>query len=392
MFAKTLDAEKAENDLITRLAPPAEGDFSWVKPGKVAWEWWSQFAIGDVDFTPGVNTETYKAYIDFASRNGIEYVLMDEGWAVRYADDLFAVVPEIDLKEIIAYGKKKNVGIILWAGYSAFVKDIEKVCSHYAAMGVKGFKIDFFERNDQIVQDVMLKTARLAAKYRLLIDFHGCPPPAGLQKQFPNVLNYEGIFGLEQLRNRALPQYDMVRFDVTAPYIRFVTGPADYTPGAFLNGTRETFVPYKPAPMSQGTRCRQLAEYVVFDGPMQMLCDGPARYEADQQCAEFIYRVPTVWDETRVLDGKIGEYIVTARRKGNSWYIGALTDWNERELSIDISELGLTGASVEAWEDGPEAASKASDWGKRSFDVTGAPFKIRLAPGGGWAGIVKFAE
>ena len=386
------DKELAENDLITRLAPPAEGDFSWVKPGKVAWEWWSQFAIGDVDFTPGVNTETYKAYIDFASRNGIEYVLMDEGWAVRYADDLFAVVPEIDLKEIIAYGKKKNVGIILWAGYSAFVKDIEKVCSHYAAMGVKGFKIDFFERNDQIVQDVMYQTARLAAKYRLLIDFHGCPPPAGLQKQFPNVLNYEGIFGLEQLRNRALPQYDMVRFDVTAPYIRFVTGPADYTPGAFLNGTRETFVPYKPAPMSQGTRCRQLAEYVVFDGPMQMLCDGPARYEADQQCAEFIYRVPTVWDETRVLDGKIGEYIVTARRKGNSWYIGALTDWNERELSIDISELGLTGASVEAWEDGPEAASKASDWGKRSFDVTGAPFKIRLAPGGGWAGIVKFAE
>ena len=382
------DKELAGNDLITRLAPPSEGDFSWVKPGKVAWEWWSQFAIGEVDFTPGVNTQTYKAYIDFAARNGIEYVLMDEGWAVRYADDLFAVVPEIDLQEIIAYGNKKNVGIILWAGYSAFVKDIEKVCKHYAAMGVKGFKIDFFERNDQIVQDVMLETARIAAKHKLLIDFHGCPPPTGLQKQFPNVLNYEGIFGLEQLRNRALPQYDMVSFDVTAPYIRFVTGPADYTPGAFLNGTRETFVPYKPAPMSQGTRCHQLAAYVVFDGPMQMLCDGPARYEADQQCAEFIYRVPTVWDETRVLDGKIGAYIVTARRKGNSWYIGALTDWSARDLTLDLAALGISSATIEAWEDGPDASVTATDWKKRNFTASGN-ISIHLAPGGGWAGIVK---
>ena len=382
------DRSLAQNDLITRLAPPAEGDFSWVKPGKVAWEWWNQFAIGDVDFTPGVNTETYKAYIDFAARHGIEYILLDEGWAVRYADDLFSVVPEIDLEEIIGYSKQKNVGIILWAGYSAFVKDIEQVCKHYAAMGVKGLKIDFFDRNDQIVQEVMYETARIAAKYRMLLDFHGCPPPTGLQKQFPNVLNYEGIFGLEQMRNRALPQYDMVSFDVTAPFIRFVTGPADYTPGAFLNGTRETFVPYKPAPMSQGTRCRQLAEYVVFDAPMQMLCDGPAHYEADPACADFIYRVPTVWDETRVLDGRIGDYIVTARRKGDTWYIGALTDWNARDLVVDLWALGLPEASVEAWEDGPDADSKATDWQKRTVSASGE-IKIHLAPGGGWAAIVK---
>ena len=314
--------------------------------------------------------------------------MLDEGWAVRYADDLFSVVPEIDLKEIIDYGKKKNVGIILWAGYSAFVKDIEKVCKQYSAMGVKGFKIDFFERNDQIVQEVMYETARTAAKYRLLIDFHGCPPPAGLQKQFPNVVNYEGIFGLEQMRNRSYPQYDMVNFDVTAPFIRFVTGPADYTPGAFLNGTSETFVPNKAAPMSQGTRCHQLAEYVVFDGPMQMLCDGPARYEAEPECAEFIYRVPTVWDETRVLEGKIGEYIVTARRKGDVWYIGAMTDWNARDLVVDLWALGLPEASVEAWEDGPDADSKATDWQKRTVSVSGE-MKIHLAPGGGWAAIVK---
>ena len=255
-------------------------------------------------------------------------------------------------------------------------------------MGVKGFKIDFFDRNDQIVQEVMYETARIAAKYRMLLDFHGCPPPTGLQKQFPNVLNYEGIFGLEQMRNRALPQYDMVSFDVTAPFIRFVTGPADYTPGAFLNGTRETFVPYKPAPMSQGTRCRQLAEYVVFDAPMQMLCDGPAHYEADPACADFIYRVPTVWDETRVLDGRIGDYIVTARRKGDTWYIGAMTDWNARDLVVDLWALGLPEASVEAWEDGPDADSKATDWQKRTVSVSGE-IKIHLAPGGGWAAIVK---
>ena len=238
----------------------------------------------------------------------------------------------------------------------------------------------------------MYKTAETAARHKLLIDFHGCPPPTGLQKRFPNVLNYEGIFGLEQMRNRPLPAYDMVTFDVTAPFIRFVTGPADYTPGAFLNGTRETFVPNKQAPMSQGTRCRQLAEYVVFDGPMQMLCDSPSRYEADPACAEFIYRVPTVWDETRVLDGKIGEYIITARRKGDTWYIGALTDWEPRTLSIDPAELGLDGIRVESWEDGPDAGTTASSWRKNTFNVTGGPFKIHLASGGGWAGIISLAR
>ncbi len=386
------DKSLAENDLVTRLAPSASGDFSWVRPGKVAWEWWNQFALDGVDFTPGVNTETYKAYIDFASRHGIEYILMDEGWAARYADDLFAVVPEIDLPEIIRYGRLQNVGIILWAGLSAWAKDVENICRHYSKMGVKGFKIDFFERNDQPVQELMYKTAETAARHKLLIDFHGCPPPTGLQKRFPNVLNYEGIFGLEQMRNRPLPAYDMVTFDVTAPFIRFVTGPADYTPGAFLNGTRETFVPNKQAPMSQGTRCRQLAEYVVFDGPMQMLCDSPSRYEADPACAEFIYRVPTVWDETRVLDGKIGEYIITARRKGDTWYIGALTDWEPRTLSIDPADLGLNALRVESWEDGPDAGTTASSWRKNTFNVTGGPFKIHLASGGGWAGIISLAR
>ena len=362
-----------------------------MKPGKVSWEWWSNFYLEGVRFTPGVNTATYKSYIDFASRHGIEYVLLDEGWAVKFADDLLDVVPEIDLPEIIRYAEKQHVGIILWAGYSAFVKDMEKVCAHYAGLGVKGFKIDFFERNDQEVMEVMYKTAETAARHHLLIDFHGCPPPTGLQKTFPNVLNYEGIFGLEQMRTRELPFYDMVSFDVTAPFIRFLTGPADYTPGAFLNATREQFVPSKEAPMSQGTRCHQLAQYVVFDGPLQMLCDSPSRYEADPACAEFIYRVPTVWDETRVLDGKVGSYIITARRKGDRWFVGALTDWKERDITLDLSALGGKKAKVEAWEDGPESAVRATDWRKRCYE-NDERITVHLAPGGGWAGIITFEK
>lgn len=382
------DKELAANRLVTRLATAPEGDYSWVKPGKSTWEWWNAFQLEGCNFTPGVNTATYKAHIDFAASHGIEYIMMDEGWSVRFADDLFAVVPEIDLEEIIRYGQEKQVGVILWAGFSAFAKDIEKVCAHYSAMGVKGFKIDFFERNDQPIQEIMYKMAQTAANYHLVVNFHGCPPPTGLQKRFPNVLNYEGIFGLEQMRNRPLPDYDMVSFDVTAPFIRFLTGPADYTPGAFLNGTRETFVPNKRAPMSQGTRCHQLAEYVVFDGPLQMLCDSPSRYEADPACSDFLYRVPTVWDETRVLEGSIGEYIVIARRKGDTWYIGALTDWTAREFTIDLSALGLNSASVEAWEDGQDAAVNAMSWNKTAFKAS-APFTVRLAPGGGWAGIIN---
>lgn len=385
------DRELAGCDLITRLATPPSGDFSWVKPGKVSWEWWSNFHLEDAGFTPGVNTATYKAYIDFASRHGIEYVLMDEGWAVKFADDLLAVVPEINIPEIVRYGERKGVGIILWAGLSAFVKDMDKVCSHYAEMGVKGFKIDFFERNDQQAMEMMYRTAATAARHRLLIDFHGCTPPTGLQKTFPNVVNYEGIFGLEQMRSRSLPFYDMVPFDVTAPFIRFLAGPADYTPGAFLNATRDSFAPSKDAPMSQGTRCHQLAEYVVFDAPLQMLCDSPSRYEADPACAEFLYRVPTAWDETRVLEGKVGEYIVTARRSGDVWYIGAMTDWSARNLTIDLSALGTGLAAIEAWEDGRGAFENAADWQKNNFTASGR-FTINLAPGGGWAGIVNFIK
>ena len=384
------DRQMADNDMVYRLARPcpADEDYSWVKPGKVAWEWWNNWNVRGVDFVAGINTETYKYYIDFASRHGLEYVILDEGWAVKYADDLFKVVPEIDLEEIVRHGNEKNVGIILWAGYSAFMKDIEGVCSHYAQMGVKGFKVDFLDRNDQKMEDFIYKASEVAARHKLVMDFHGCHQPTGLQRRFPNVLNYEGVFGLEQMRKRKLPEYDMVEFDVTIPYIRYVAGFADYTPGAMKNGSYTNFRDVRTEPMSQGTRCRQLAEFVVFDAPLNMICDSPTSYELEPVCSEFLYRVPTVWDETVVLEGKVGDYIITARRKGDTWYIGAMTDWTERDLKVDISRLvGDAQVNVEAWQDGKVAHKFGNDYQKKSYAAKG-DIDIHLAPGGGWAAII----
>ncbi|MBO5311958.1 MAG: glycoside hydrolase family 97 protein [Bacteroidales bacterium] len=386
----TQDRQMADNDMVYRLARPcpADEDYSWVKPGKVAWEWWNNWNVRGVDFVAGINTETYKYYIDFASRHGLEYVILDEGWAVKYADDLFKVVPEIDLEEIVRHGNEKNVGIILWAGYSAFMKDIEGVCSHYAQMGVKGFKVDFLDRNDQKMEDFIYKASEVAARHKLVMDFHGCHQPTGLQRRFPNVLNYEGVFGLEQMRKRKLPEYDMVEFDVTIPYIRYVAGFADYTPGAMKNGSYTNFRDVRTEPMSQGTRCRQLAEFVVFDAPLNMICDSPTSYELEPVCSEFLYRVPTVWDETVVLEGKVGDYIITARRNGDTWYIGAMTDWTERDLKVDISRLaGDAQVNVEAWQDGKVAHKFGNDYQKKTY-IAKESIDIHLAPGGGWAAII----
>ena len=290
--------------------------------------------------------------------------------------------------EAVRHGNEKNVGIILWAGYSAFMKDIEGVCSHYAKMGVKGFKVDFLDRNDQKMEDFIYKASEVAARYRLVMDFHGCHQPTGLQRRFPNVLNYEGVFGLEQMRKRQLPEYDMVEFDVTIPYIRYVAGFADYTPGAMKNGSYTNFRDVRTEPMSQGTRCRQLAEFVVFDAPLNMICDSPTNYELEPVCSEFLYRVPTVWDETIVLDGKVGDYIITARRKGDTWYVGAMTDWTERDLKVDISRLFDGQVKVEAWQDGKVAHKFGNDYQKKSY-IAEKSIDIHLAPGGGWAAIIS---
>lgn len=257
------DAELLCSDMVYKLATPAQfTDFSWIKPGKVAWDWWNDWNIYNVDFRAGINNETYKYYIDFASKFGIEYVILDEGWAVPGKADLFQVIPEIDLKELISYAKSKNVDLILWAGYRAFEKDMENVCKHYAAMGIKGFKIDFMDRDDQHVVEFNRKAAETGAKYKLLIDLHGTFKPTGLQRTYPNTINFEGVHGLEELK-WAEEGTDQVIYDVTAPFIRMVAGPIDYTQGAMNNVIMKNFHAVYTEPMSQGTRCRQLALYTI---------------------------------------------------------------------------------------------------------------------------------
>ena len=272
------DAELLCNDMVYKLATPAQfTDFSWIKPGKVAWDWWNDWNLYNVDFRAGINNETYKYYIDFASKFGIEYVILDEGWAVPGKADLFEVIPEIDLKELISYAKSKNVDLILWAGYRAFEKDMDRVCKHYAAMGIKGFKIDFMDRDDQQVVEFNRKAAETGAKYKLLIDLHGTFKPTGLQRTYPNTINFEGVHGLEEMK-WAEPGTDQVIYDVTAPFIRMVAGPLDYTQGAMNNVIMKNFHAVYTEPMSQGTRCRQLALYTIFNSPINMLCDAPTNY------------------------------------------------------------------------------------------------------------------
>lgn len=382
----TDDTQLVDNDMVYRLAAPSRvADVSWIKPGKVAWEWWNNWGLYDVDFRAGINTETYKYYIDFASKHGVEYVILDEGWAVKYECDLMKVVPEIDLPGLLKYAEERNVGIILWAGYYAIARDMENVVKHYAAMGVKGFKVDFMDRDDQKMMDFMYRLADVCARERMMIDYHGCSKPAGLQRTYPNVINYEAVFGLEQMKWSSAST-DMVTYDVILPFIRMVAGPMDYTQGAMRNSLKGAYTPNYANPMSQGTRCRQLAEYVVFHSPLNMLCDSPSNYMREQECIRFIASVPTVWDDTKVLDGRVGEYVAVARRAGDEWFVGAMTDWTARELTLEIPVDGNGRYEVEIFRDGINADRAAQDY-KREVVALPADGKLtlRMAPGGGWA-------
>ena len=304
-----LDRELLDNDLVYLLATPSVlKDISWIKPGKVAWDWWNDWNISKVDFRAGINNETYKYYIDFAAKNQIKYVILDEGWAVNQQADMLQVIPEIDLTELVSYAKSKNVDIILWAGYWAFHRDMEKVVKHYAEMGVKGFKVDFLDRDDQDMIRFMWEAAELCSRYHMILNYHGACKPFGIQRTYPNVMNFEGVHGLEQMKWRPI-ECDQVTYDLQFPFIRMMAGPVDYTQGAMQNAVRGSFYPVYSNPMSQGTRCRQMAEYVVFNSPLNMLCDSPTRYMKEQECTDFISSVPTVWDETRSLDCKLSHYI-----------------------------------------------------------------------------------
>lgn len=383
------DTELPTNNLVYLLASPNRiGDISWIKPGKVDWDWWNDWGVTGVDFNVGINTDTYKYFIDFASANGIEYVVLDEGWSPSRDGDIMKSLPEIDLQDLVSYAEKKNVGLILWCVAYTLDKKLEEACKYYSELGIKGFKIDFMDRDDADVVEMNYRIAECAAKYHLLVDYHGMYKPAGMNRTLPNVINFEGIWGLEQMK---WSTDDMISYDVTFPYIRMFSGPVDYTQGAMRNAAKGRFAAIYSEPMSQGTRAHQVASYIVFDSPLVMLADSPTAYIKEQESTDFITSIPTVWDETLLLQGEIGEYIVTARRSGRKWYIAALTDWDSRDISLDLKNLGLSGSvKVKIFKDGINAHRSGTDYKLESCIIDAAkPFNISMAPGGGFAIVIE---
>jgi len=380
------DKELLNNDMVQKLASPSRlADVSWIMPGAVAWDWWNNWNITHVDFKAGINTETYKYYIDFAAANKIRYIVMDEGWSVK--NDLLKIVPEINLKEIIDYGKQKGVDVILWATWLDITRQMDKVFPLYSKMGIKGFKIDFFDRDDQLVIASEYEIAKKAAENHLLVDYHGISKPTGLQRTYPNVIGYEGVKGLE---NYKWAVEDQPRYAVSIPFIRMMAGPMDYTPGAMRNAIKENYHPLNAAPMSQGTRCHQLAMYIVYESPLQILADNPTIYMKEQESTDFITKVPFTFDETVALDGKVGEYAAIARKKGETWFVGAMSNWTPRELTLDFSFLGAGFYQAEVFKDGVNADREGTDYKKEVIKISkGDKVKIQLAPGGGWAARIE---
>ena len=381
------DADLITNQLVYLLSKPSQiQDTSWIKPGKVAWDWYNANNIWGVDFKSGVNTETYKYYIDFASKYGIEYVILDEGW--YKLGNVLQVVPEMNIEELVAYGKQKNVGIILWVIWKTLDDQLEPALAQYEKWGVKGLKIDFMQRDDQSIMNYYQKICSAAAKRKLLLDFHGAIRPATLTRTWPNIVNTEGVRGLEQNK---WSKYAHPEHNVTLPFTRMFLGPLDYTPGAMVNsGTEKNFLSIFERPMSLGTRAHQLSMYVVYESPLQMLADSPSRYLQEPETMEFLGPVPTVWDETKVLDAKIGDYVIIARRHGSQWWIGAMTDWTARDLELDLSFLPPGSFQMVAYQDGVNSSRLGNDYKKTTSQVSkSTKLKIHLASGGGWAAQIK---
>ncbi|MBN2348893.1 MAG: glycoside hydrolase family 97 protein [Bacteroidales bacterium] len=375
------DAQLVESNMVYLLSGETKlENTEWIKPGRVSWEWWNASNLYGVDFKAGLNTDTYKYYIDFASKNGLEYIILDEGWSVS-TTDLSKPNPSLDLKELIAYGNKKNVKIILWATWSTLNKQWF-VLDSFKEWGVAGIKVDFMNRADQWMVNFYEKVAREAAQRELLVDFHGAFKPAGLRRAYPNVVSYEGVCGLEQNKwsKKITPEHD-----VTLPFIRMVCGPMDYTPGAMRNYHSQEFEYNFIRPASQGTRCHQLALFVVYESGIQMLADSPSNYEREQESTDFLASVPVTWDETRVLEAKVGEYLIVARRNGKKWYIGGLTNNIPREFILDLSFLRPGNLNVVIFQDGPNADRFAEDYTRREITLSKeTKMKIKMEQGGGF--------
>lgn len=383
------DKELLNNDIVQKLAsPPRIEDVSWIIPGQVTWDWWNNYNLTHVDFKAGINTPTYKYYIDFAAANKAKYIILDEGWSDDL--DLTKINPDVNLEEILDYGKGKNVGVILWASWYTITQQMREVFPKYAKMGVRGWKIDFIDRDDQLAVATTYEIAQFAAEYKFLIDYHGVFKPTGLQRTYPNVVGYEGVYGLE---NTKWADTDTPRYAVTIPFTRNMAGPMDYTSGAMINATQADFIARFHAPMSKGTRCHQIAQYVVFEVPIQMLSDSPTIYMKEQECTDFITSIPTIFDETVPLDGKVGEYVAVARKKGETWYVGAMSNWTARDLSLNFSFLEEGQYEAVVFKDGVNSDREATDYKREVIKIaSGDSLKIHLSNGGGWAARIEKIE
>lgn len=400
------DKQLVGNDIAKLLGPKCRiKDTSWIKPGKVAWDWWNNTNITGVDFRAGINTETYKYYVDFARKNGLEYIIIDEGWSDP--EDLLIFSDKMDMAGIINYAKQNGVGVILWSSWRNLIQrgheKMEKIMKYYGDMGVKGFKVDFFDRDDQKTINSVYEVAECAAKHHLLLDLHGMRP-FGVQFAYPNIVNFEGVKGLEnskwEPRAGDGPLHDQPRYDVTIPFLRALPGCFDYTPGAMMNAVRSQFFGNNDHPMSQGTRVHQMAMYTIFDAPLQMLADSPTKYMQNQECTDFIAQIPTVYDQVVPLDGKLGEYVVVAKRKGARWYIAAMNNWQARDLTVDLSllikmnetnnKLEKLNGRANIFADGINADREATDYKHTQRQINSDDkLQIHLAPGGGWTAIVE---
>ena len=374
------DKSLLNNDMVYKLAAPSRiADVSWIRPGKAIWDWWNGMNISHVDFRAGNNTATYKYYIDFAAAHHLEYSMIDAGWSD--SKDLMKISPGVDLKEITRYAKSKNVGIWLWSGTNPMNEKMEEALSVYSEMGVKGFKVDFMDRDDQEMVDFTYRLAKKAAEHHLMLDYHGTYKPTGIQRTFPNILNFEGVRGMENDKWA----FTDPGYEATIPFIRMMAGPMDFTPGAMKNENKDNFRSVGASPMSQGTRCHQLAMYILYESPFEMLSDNPNNYDREKECVDFISAVPTVFDETVALDGKAGQYAAIARKYKDEWFIGALGNWNTQDIPIDLSFLGKGKFKAEIFMDGINADREATDYKRQVITVSSVDrLTAHLGPGGGW--------
>ncbi len=376
-----------ESNLVLNLNPPsAIADTSWIAAGKTAWDWWSGTYADQVPFTPGMNTATMEHYIDFAAESGLQYMLIDAGWSERdepgHPGDLTKTNPDIDMPAILAHAKARGVGVWLWLHWTGVERQMDEAFRLYEQWGVVGLKIDFMDRDDQWMVDFYHRVLEKAAAHHLMIDFHGAFKPDGIRRTYPNLMTREGVMGLEYLKwsARTSPEHN-----VMLPFTRMLAGPMDYTPGGFRNATRADFEPRGMLPMVLGTRAHELALYVVFESPLMMVSDYPGAYRGEKDF-EFIKAVPATWDETRVLAGEVGEYVVVARRSGRDWYVGAITNWDARSLRVPLDFLGPGQYAADVYADAPDAAASPTHTSiEQQVVQTGGALSLTLAPGGGAA-------